>query len=51
MVAYEAYAPCPIVLLTSRNGRSVGRGATWLFGGAGTIVMIASKKNSRAGAG
>jgi len=27
--AYEAYAPEPMVLETSRKGRLVGRGATW----------------------
>lgn len=25
---HEAYAPCPMVLLTSRKGKFVGRGAT-----------------------
>lgn len=35
----EAYAPCPIVLLTRRKGRFVGRGAAWLPGGAGPIVV------------
>lgn len=39
----EAYAPCPMVLLTSRKGRFVGRGATWLPGGAGPMVAEASR--------
>lgn len=38
ITTYEAYAPCPIVLLTSRKGRFVGRGAIWLLGGAGPMV-------------
>src|ERR1700712_5622111 len=37
---YEAYAPCPIVLLTIRNGRFDGRGAAWLPGGAGAISPV-----------
>jgi hypothetical protein len=37
-ITYEAYAPCPIVLLMSRKGRFVGRGAIWLLGGAGPIA-------------
>lgn len=28
----DAYAPCPIVLLTRRKGRFDGNGATWLCG-------------------
>jgi hypothetical protein len=28
---HEAYAPWPIVLLTSRKGRLDGKGATWLY--------------------
>jgi hypothetical protein len=27
----DAYAPCPIVLLTRRKGRFDGNGATWLY--------------------
>jgi hypothetical protein len=44
---YEAYAPCPIVLLTSRKGRFVGRGAIWLLGGAGPIVSRIEDERGR----
>jgi hypothetical protein len=27
----DAYAPCPMVLLTRRKGRFDGSGATWLY--------------------
>jgi hypothetical protein len=43
VATYEAYAPWPMVLLTSRKGRFVGRGATWLPGGSAAIVLVVRK--------
>ena len=45
VATYEAYAPWPIVLLTSRKGRLVGRGATWLPGGPAAIVLDVRKES------
>jgi hypothetical protein len=47
VATYEAYAPCPMVLLTSRKGRSVGRGAIWLLGGAGPMVSAVKGRRGR----
>ena len=47
VATYEAYAPCPMVLLTSRKGRSVGRGAIWLLGGAGPMTSGVGGRRER----
>jgi hypothetical protein len=47
VATYEAYAPCPMVLLTSLKGKSDGRGAIWLLGGAGPIMSNVQGRRGR----
>ena len=37
---YDAYAPLPIVFDTMRNGKSRGKGSSWLWNGGGAMVRI-----------